>query len=792
MARTDRYPHRRSERLNVAALIRQLSSSSTGQATITTEEPVDMSSEESKEDSMLSTLLRKRYTDEKWELLGGLLTSETDMPMPLDDNVPLLQRVVKKYSEHTLSSQDASKPAVLAKQKGIIRSLLDLGENPEATDDRGTTALMCARHYEFVELLLRKIDEITLNATDAEGKSALMISVIEDDESSKITELLLSHGASPHLPDDEGRTVLMTAVWKNRPSVVELLLSQAHEASLSVSDSKGRNVWHHIAEDPDHAKDDRIVQALLKASKDPAIFRAQDFWGRTCLHWTAIGGNKKLARTILNVLHQDVDPQDHRGRTPLHLAAAYNHIEIAKLLLEGNANVDAESDGGWTPLHTACGNDQDSSLLVDTLVKKARRPSAHSLAARAAQLNFRSRSGKTPLHVACEAGNENVVKNLLSRSNLDLTTTDGSGTTPLLAAALSQHPNIVHLLAPWTKEYVQALGLEAIAAAKRFDATIVDFGQDIAHYHFRKRTVYDLLYRDPSALGQASVSPLRNVAEGSKPRGFRWIHLPANNVPWCRDLLTRRFVEEGTTDIKGFQALEKSFKHQHRGQRAHSHFMRPVCQTIPCSSGNASTAGGSSSGQANLNGTHFAHQTASANVWEDAKEIQIPPRRTESDTLKNFYLREDALANMHSPESPRIMRYSDPTGLNIDGRTKRKAKLATKAKQPIARPTNVYMFMPYLHFETYYERLQMQDAIERANMNPGGKSAVTTLAADELLIKAHMKTPRGGLHVRRTLDQFFYRNIDTKVRDEDQVVYRYQLSQRADGSKHDIKLLMVD
>ena len=46
------------------------------------------------------------------------------------------------------------------------------------------------------------------------------------------------------------------------------------------------------------------------------------------------------------------------------------------------------------------------------------------------------------------------------------------------------------------------------------------------------------------------------------------------------------------------------------------------------------------------------------------------------------------------------------------------------------------------------------------------------------------------LHVRRTLDQFWYRNVDTGVRDGDQVVQRYQ--EKEDKAHGEIDSLMVD
>jgi Mg2+ and Co2+ transporter CorA len=70
---------------------------------------------------------------------------------------------------------------------------------------------------------------------------------------------------------------------------------------------------------------------------------------------------------------------------------------------------------------------------------------------------------------------------------------------------------------------------------------------------------------------------------------------------------------------------------------------------------------------------------------------------------------------------------------------------------------------------------------------------------DEMLLRAHLTSSTVSLHVRRTLDQFFYHNIDTESRDEDQVVYRYQMkqkmkrrSQSVPDSEMDPKIFMVD
>ena len=103
--------------------------------------------------------------------------------------------------------------------------------------------------------------------------------------------------------------------------------------------------------------------------------------------------------------------------------------------------------------------------------------------------------------------------------------------------------------------------------------------------------------------------------------------------------------------------------------------------------------------------------------------------------------------------------------------------------------------MPYLHFESTRRRQEMQEAIKRAeNMrSPLCPNLGKARTYDEMLIRAHLATSTVSLHVRRTLDQFFYHNIDTESRDQDQVVYRYQLK----GKDHedieiDPKIVMVD
>lgn len=81
----------------------------------------------------------------------------------------------------------------------------------------------------------------------------------------------------------------------------------------------------------------------------------------------------------------------------------------------------------------------------------------------------------------------------------------------------------------------------------------------------------------------------------------------------------------------------------------------------------------------------------------------------------------------------------------------------------------------------------MQDAIE----DPERLFHRVNAQADEVLIRAHLSRSSSFLHVRRTLDQYYYHNIEIRRRDCDQVVYRFQKKHRDEVEGLDPKVFMV-
>ena len=92
----------------------------------------------------------------------------------------------------------------------------------------------------------------------------------------------------------------------------------------------------------------------------------QDQYGRTALMWAARNGHDTVIPLLLEA-DAEIDAQSNNGETPLILAS-YNGKEAAvRELLKGNPNLDLKDDDGKTALDWAREKNHQSivNLLVD-------------------------------------------------------------------------------------------------------------------------------------------------------------------------------------------------------------------------------------------------------------------------------------------------------------------------------------------------------------------------------------------------------------------------------------------
>ncbi|CAI6333006.1 unnamed protein product [Periconia digitata] len=636
-----------------------------------------------------------------------------------------------------------------------------------------------------------------------------------------IVQLLLKYGGNVDVTDKQGRTALMVAAWRNHWHILNELLRKG--ADVNKTDNEGRNVLHNLAADKQCDWGSYVIDLLLKTN---IVIDYQDDQKRTPLHWAAALGKKELCEMLLTRSkppRANIHAGENKSKTPLHLAVIHNRDDIVDLLIHYGADVTAKSDGGWTPLHNAC---QEGSVKTVRMLLEA-----------GADINARVLSGSTPLHEASSAGHLEVVKLLLGRQDCKRAPRDSFGITPFIRAAKKKNKEIVNILAPFN--HVDSLNSDALGACNGFKATIVDFGNFHNGNRVAKRSIFEVLYgRDPGNHRKPAFTALPREA---KSVTFRWIHLPANNIAWVETLLTKIFVEEGASDVPGFMALESSIRHQHRGRQIHSHYMRPLCQTTPRAprthdESDLSDAADQGPPQIVVNSTSGLGISTTSGAQESTSlPYPKPPARTgtvstdqtdwtvasgstkDSKTNTKGGSRQKKLAKWggsksasgksggaetptkHSENRARPRQSSTP--LTSSGHLRSPGSPGRKDPTSTAKG-NIFAFMPYLHFETDRKRQEMQTAINYAQMErerdrlDGRAHRSTPYRAqtdDEMLVRAHVTSSAVSLHVRRTLDQSFYHNIDTESRDQDQVVYRYQCRGRPpEETGIDPKVLMVD
>jgi Ankyrin repeats (many copies)/Ankyrin repeats (3 copies) len=105
-----------------------------------------------------------------------------------------------------------------------------------------------------------------------------------------------------------------------------------------------------------------------------------------------------------------VNVRGANGRTPLHSAVYDGYVEVARFLLESNADVHARDIDGRTPLHNPS---EGVSLRKDPNYPRRLADVARLLLQHGADVNARRNDGQTPLHAAAYYGRLEVARVLL-------------------------------------------------------------------------------------------------------------------------------------------------------------------------------------------------------------------------------------------------------------------------------------------------------------------------------------------------------------------------------------------
>ena len=153
------------------------------------------------------------------------------------------------------------------------------------------------------------------------------------------------------------------------------------------------------------------VKSLLKKGVNPNTLDAN---GNPMLLVAIRERSSKVIDVLLGDQNIDVDLSDKNGETPLMMASIDGNLPLVKTLVtDHKALLDHI---GWTPLHYACAKGQ---LEV-----------AHFLITNGAIVDSMSLGNTTPLMMAVQSGNEQLVKLLLDKG-ADLQLRNSQGLTAI-------------------------------------------------------------------------------------------------------------------------------------------------------------------------------------------------------------------------------------------------------------------------------------------------------------------------------------------------------------------------
>ncbi|RUS77619.1 hypothetical protein EGW08_014619 [Elysia chlorotica] len=278
---------------------------------------------------------------------------------------------------------------------------------PEATETLNLTLHQCARDGDEynMKILLQNLDSHVrkkVNQYDEDDLTPLHYAARYNHLS--VVKLLVQAGANVQMTGDDNVTPLHHAARYRR----EKKRKEISPDLEALDDDLGANGLMSLLDQGD--AEESIVSYLVKQN---ANINAVDMYGQTPLHYAAMRGNEVACRDLLNFKNIiNISIGDNQGITPLHCAALHNQVEIARMLIEGGADVMCTDKERSTPLHHACmeGNVDMVQLLFDAGARSKESWVKVNEMVAAQDFEF-----STPLHHAVENSHYDVAKILLEK-----------------------------------------------------------------------------------------------------------------------------------------------------------------------------------------------------------------------------------------------------------------------------------------------------------------------------------------------------------------------------------------
>lgn len=222
-------------------------------------------------------------------------------------------------------------------------------------------------------------------------------------------------------PDNDLKVEVCGTSWTYSP----LALKKLSQNSINTMNSTAASSSSSSSYDASNQNDERLTTLLKRLFESQITGDVNEE-----LVKASANGNASKCEQILNTIGSNVNAV-FAGHTALQAAAQNGHLDVIKVLMKFNVDLEIEDkDGDRAIHHAAFGNESN----VIELLSNAN-----------CDLNSRNKRRQTALHIGINKGHVDVVRMLL-RCGAHSSLCDSEGDTPMHDAISKKHDDIIEIL----------------------------------------------------------------------------------------------------------------------------------------------------------------------------------------------------------------------------------------------------------------------------------------------------------------------------------------------------------